>query len=124
MTVAPRQLRRSARLWALGLLAWLVLNGLPVMPTGHAMAMGSMGHASHAVAMAQAGMADHPEGDACCGSHGQVSCHCPAPCVAAALPSVVAWTVVTRWPSAGPYPAATGRAPHRDDGPPLRPPLV
>lgn len=125
MLPAPHLLRRSPRLWALGLLAWLALalQGGGVLAAVHPAMHGGMGTLAAAAMHHAATLDAHTGMPDCCGAAGG-HCACPANCTAA-LPILPDSAVLAPLPPSGsPAGSAAGTAPRRFGSPPLRPPLV
>ncbi len=127
MLPVPHLLRRSPRLWALGLLAWLALalQGAGVLSAAHPVMRGGMAtsvaaamHPHHPVTKYHAGASD------CCGSGANAHCACPAPCTAAMPILPESWMLATLPPAGGPAGGPAAEAPHRFGSPPMRPPLA
>lgn len=136
MTASPRQLARSTRLWALSVLAWLMLvvQAVPAMatvPAAFAMpASMSMGMAMHGAAAATA--CDHAAGgdaaatatadhDSCCGGASSPQCRCAAMSAPALLP-LPALTMAANPPRVRIAGRPAPSAPRPPALPPLRPP--
>lgn len=122
MTATLRPFRRSPRLWAMSLLAWLML----VFNAGMAApAVAATAHADMAMSTMTSGMPTHHPSSAadCCGQPSMPHCDCPTMCAPALLP-LPAMTMAASLPALRPGSPSIAIAPQRDDGPPLRPPLA
>ncbi|HEU4670733.1 MAG TPA: hypothetical protein VFR91_08485 [Dyella sp.] len=127
MPFAPHLLRRSPRLWALGLLAWLALalQAAVALPAGAPVPHHGAG------VMATAAMPHHPattdagsDAAGCCGTPAAAHCACPAACTAAVPTLPEGWMLAALPPPSGPVAAPSGAAPQRFPRPPLRPPMA
>lgn len=122
MTATLRPFRRSPRLWAMSLLAWLML----VVNAGMAApAVVATAHAGMAMASMASGMSTHHPSPApdCCGQPSMHHCDCPSMCAPALLP-LPAMTMAASLPAPQLAVPPVVAAPQRDDAPPLRPPLA
>lgn len=126
MSLAPHLLRRSPRLWALGLLAWLALalQAAVAVPAGHPAMHGGMA-AMATMTLHDAAKTDaHPGAADCCGAPATAHCACPAACTAAVPTLPDGWMLAVLPPPSGPAAPPAGAAPQRFGSPPLRPPLA
>lgn len=127
MLLAPHLLRRSSRLWVLGLLGWLALalQGAVALPAVHPAIHGGMDAMAAAVVPHSAEMGVHPDTSDCCAAAGAAAhCACPATCTAVMPILPEGWILAALPPPVGPAGSPAGTAPHRFGSPPLRPPMV
>jgi hypothetical protein len=135
MTFSLRQLARSRRLRAMGVLAWLmlVINSLAAAPMGmtgvpHSHAMHTTvaavsEHCHHHVAANKAARSCCDDQAGCCGGMTGHSCNCAAMC-STTLPPATAVVLASATITASYAMPLPSSAPALNTAPPLRPPAV